>query len=184
MRMKKKKKTKKARAERARLYIVKKSKTNRSIDIVEKNTNAAQQINQIWTLVTIKKRNIKRADLSSIKERVDKIYTMISMISRVSMSSFSNVVRDVAESRSWAKTKIMKFTNREKAMKKRSVNRSRFVSKASSVSSVMNDIVHDSDIEIWETQHHSQFCSITFEMIEWVLWFRCWLITTHKIMIL
>jgi hypothetical protein len=44
MRMKKKKKTKKARVERVRLYIVKKSKTNQLIVIVKKNTNAAQQI--------------------------------------------------------------------------------------------------------------------------------------------
>jgi hypothetical protein len=39
-------------------------------------------------------------------------------------------------------------------MTKRFVNRSRFVSKASSITNVMNDIVHYSDEKIWKTRFH------------------------------
>jgi hypothetical protein len=42
--MKKKKKAKKAKAERARLYIVDESKRNRSIIITEKDIDVAQMI--------------------------------------------------------------------------------------------------------------------------------------------
>jgi hypothetical protein len=147
VRMRKKRKIERARVERTRLYIVNDSKTSRFTIITKKEIDAAQKIiSNDWTLIKIKKRKMKRASISSTREMIDKI---ISMILR---RSSSDLVQDAVDLDSWTKAKIIKLSNKGKVMNKRSVSRSRFVSRALSVFSIMNDIVHDFDNEIWGTQ--------------------------------
>ncbi len=95
MRMKKKNKTKKARAKRARLYIEEESKKTRSIVITEQNIDETQRVvSKSWTLVEIKKRKMKKVDISSIKKMTNKI------IAFVLMRSSSNLVKNAFESSS------------------------------------------------------------------------------------
>ena len=88
---------------------------------------------------------MERAGISSIREMTGRA----AAASKVPMGSSPNLVRDAAGSDSWAESEIMKTFNRERAMTKRGVGRSRFVSRSvSSTQSGMDIAVQDSDSDI------------------------------------
>jgi hypothetical protein len=83
------KKTKKTRAERARLYIVKKSKSNQFIVITKKNMKITQRIvSRSWTLVKTKKKKMKRASISLIRKMIDNVNQVKTIAFMKSSSNF------------------------------------------------------------------------------------------------
>jgi hypothetical protein len=153
VRMKKRKKAEKTRAERARLYIVEGPESSRPVVITEEDMKVAQRaVSRGWTLVEAKKRKMKRAGISLIREMVGNVSQVKAIaLMRSPPDPFSwaeGRVKDSAGPSSWAETEIMKSSNRERAMTKRSMSRPRSVSRSASAISHMDDIYHDFDVEV------------------------------------